>query len=70
MDPAVAAGLPHLYRGAGGQVSVDVPAPRTGRPAAGDERAARLRRSNVRLAVALGVFAAALYVGFVLTGIV
>ena len=40
-----------------------------GRPAIGDERAARLRRANLRLAVALGLFAAALYVGFVLSGI-
>ena len=39
------------------------------RPAVSDERAARLRRANVRLAVALGLFAAALYVGFVLSGI-
>ncbi len=39
------------------------------RPGASDERGTRLRRANVRLAVALGLFAAALYVGFVLTGV-
>ncbi len=35
----------------------------------GEDRSARLRRANVRLAVALGLFAVALYVGFVITGI-
>ena len=32
-------------------------------------RAERLRRANLRLAIALGLVAAALYVGFVLSGI-
>jgi hypothetical protein len=34
-----------------------------------ESRAARVRRANIRLAVALGVVAAVLYVGFIVSGI-
>ena len=45
--------------------AVTTPAPRDEHEA----RAARLRRANVRLAVILALVAAAVYVGFVATGL-